>query len=157
MTPSPAAWSIAFRDLPAPDFADAAFAVLPEGATTDPAAWATTLFDRRTVPAWVAAAMAARNLLVPLLGIRPPTGSPFEVREVTGHEALLGFDDRHLDFRVGVAVDPLAGLVRVVTTVRLKGWRGRLYFAPVRVAHPVVVQSMLHHARERLTPREGPR
>jgi hypothetical protein len=151
------AWSVAFRDLPEPHFADAAFAVLPEGATTDPAAWATTLFDRRTVPAWVAAAMAVRQLLVPLLGIRPASGSPFEVREVTGQEALLGFDDRHLDFRVGVAVDPADRLVRVVTTVRLKGWRGRLYFAPVQVVHPVVVQSMLRRARTRLTPPGSPR
>jgi hypothetical protein len=147
--------SLAFRDLPAPDFADAAFVVLPHGATTDPAVWARALFDSRSAPAWVAAIMGLRELLVPLLGIpRAPAGA-FAVKEVTGGEAVLGIDDRHLDFRVGVGVDVDEGLVRVVTAVRLKGRRGRMYFGPVRLVHPWVVQSMLRRASRGLTPSPG--
>lgn len=46
-------------------------------------------------------------------------------------------------------------LVRVTTTVRLHGWRGRLYFAPVRLVHPIVVGAMIRGANrafERGTP-----
>lgn len=57
----------------------------------------------------------------------------------------------HLDFRCGVGVDLDARLVRVTTAVRLKNRRGRLYFAPVRLVHPIVVMAMLRKTRRRLT------
>jgi hypothetical protein len=142
----------AFKDVPAPDFADVHVAVLPAGAPADPAVWARRMFSGRATPAWVKAAMGVRALLVPFLGIPRVPGDPFAVRRVTGEEALLGFDDRHLDFRVGVGVDAAARLVRVTTAVRFNGWRGRLYFVPVRLLHPVVVQSMLSRAQRLLDP-----
>lgn len=100
------------------------------------------------MPRWVVAAMAIRQLLVPLMGISRAPRDVFQVVRVEGDEALLSFDDRHLDFRVGVGVDRATGLVRVVTAVRLKGWRGRLYFAPVQLAHPIVVHSMLKRTQK---------
>ena len=63
---------------------------------------------------------------------------------------LIAADDTHLDFRCAVAVDRSARLVRVTTTVRLHGWRGRVYFAPVRLLHPVVIQAMVQKAGKRL-------
>jgi hypothetical protein len=69
---------------------------------------------------------------------------------VDGDEALLSFDDKHLDFRAGVGVNSETRLVRVVTAVRLKGWRGRLYFTPVRLAHPIVMHSMLRRSQKLL-------
>lgn len=147
----PQFWSLALVDIPRPDYADMSVGVLPAHATTDPAAWARSMFSIRAMPRWVIAAMGIRELLVPLVGI-PRAGSDdvFAVREVRGDEALLSRDDRHLDFRVGVGVDATNRLVRVVTTVRLKGWRGRLYFLPVRVLHPLVVQSMLKRTAKML-------
>ena len=53
-------------------------------------------------------------------------------------------------FRVGVGVDAQGGLVRVTTVVRLKGWRGRLYFLPVRLLHSMVVHALLRAACQRL-------
>jgi hypothetical protein len=153
--PQSAFWSIAFADIPAPDYADAIIGVLPDGAPLDPADWARTLFSIAAMPRWVAAAMGVRQLLVPVLGIpRAPRGA-FAVRRVEGGEALLGFDDMHLDFRVAVGVDQATRLVRIVTAVRLKGWRGRLYFAPVRLGHPAVVQAMLRRS-QRLLAGESP-
>jgi hypothetical protein len=147
---TPSFWSIAFDDLPAPDFADVSVGLLPSGAPTDPSVWAAHLFAIRTMPRWIVAAMGLRQILVPLLGVpRAPHGA-FAVRRVNGDEALLSFDDRHLDFRVGVGVDAGTRLVRVVTAVRLKGWRGRIYFAPVRLAHPIVVRSMLRRTQRLL-------
>lgn len=143
-------WSLALRDIPHPDFADAAIASLPEGTPTDPEIWAREAFSVSGMPRWVVAALAARQLLVPLLGIPEAPDDTFAVRERVGDEVLISADDRHLDFRCAVAVDSVARLLRVTTAVRLHGWRGRLYFAPVRLLHPVVVQAMIRRAGRRL-------
>jgi uncharacterized protein DUF2867 len=143
-------WSLALRDISDPDFADAAIVPLPPGATTDPRVWAEEMFRLRTLPAWVAAALAVRQAVVPLLGIRRAPRDTFAIREQVGDEVLIAADDTHLDFRCAVAVDRSARLVRVTTTVRLHGWRGRVYFAPVRLLHPVVVQAMIRKAGARL-------
>lgn len=145
-------WSLALRDVPAPDYADAVIAPLPPGAPTDPAVWARAVFSPAAMPRWVLAALALRQVFVPLLRIPPAPRDTFAVDEVAGDEALVAHDDVHLDFRCGVAVDAQARLVRVTTAVRLHGWRGRLYFAVVRPVHPVVVTAMLRRARRRLTP-----
>ncbi len=148
-------WSLALRDFP-PDYADTTIIRLPAGAPTDPRTWATTTFSLRTMPGWVRGALGLRQLLAPLIGVPRAPRSTFEVGEVladaTGGEALIVADDRHLDFRCGVAVDASAGLVSVTTNVRLHNRRGRLYFLPVRVLHPVVVRSMLHRAAHVLAP-----
>lgn len=140
------AWSLALRDIPRPDYADATIAPLPHGAPTDPAVWARRMFSLHVMPRWVAAALVARQLLAPMLGIPRAADDTFAIREQAGDEVLMVADDRHLDFRCAVAVDPAARLVRVTTTVRLHGWRGRVYFAPVRVMHPVVVRAMIKKA-----------
>ena len=143
-------WSLALRDIPEPDFADAAIVSLPAGAPLDPRVWAEEIFRLRTMPAWITAALAVRQAVVPLLGIRRAPRDTFAVREQVGDEVLIAADDTHLDFRCAVAVDRSARLVRVTTTVRLHGWRGRVYFAPVRLLHAVVVQAMIKNASERL-------
>lgn len=151
-----AGWSLALRDF-TPDYADAAIAALPEGAPTDPEQWARTVFGLRSMPAWVRAALVLRQAVAPLVGAARAPRDTFAVDEVRdgeagGGEALVSADDAHLDFRCGVAVDPAAGLVRVTTSVRMHNRRGRLYFLPVRVLHPLVVDSMLRRAVRTLTP-----
>ena len=141
--------SIALRDVPRPDYCDLRAVPLPSGASVDPAVWARAVFDVRRAPRWVAALLGLRQVLVPLIGVPPAPRRVFAVREVVGEEALLAFDDRHLDFRVGVGVDADRGLLRVVTTVRLHGWRGRVYLAPVRLLHPVVTDALVRAAVRR--------
>lgn len=148
---SPTFWSLALVDIPDPDYADMSIGVLPAHATADPAAWARSLFSLRTMPRWILLALGARQLLSPLIGVPRSPRDIFYVRRVEGEEALLSADDRHLDFRVGVGVDEAHGLVRVITTVRLKGWRGRLYFWPVRIVHPIIVRSMLRRSQRLLS------
>ncbi|GAB2654678.1 DUF2867 domain-containing protein [Prescottella soli] len=149
----PSFWSLALEDIPRPDFVDVVAAPLPPGATDDPRVWAETVFAVGSSPIWIRLAFAVRQLLVPLIGVPRGGRDIFAVSRVQDGEALISVDDRHLDFRAGVAVDAEAGLVRVTTVVRLRGWRGRVYFAPVRVVHPVVVMSMLRRACTRLAPR----
>lgn len=148
--PEPLFRSRVFDDIPSPDYADMAIAPIPAGATLDPEQWALAVFDVRSMPLWLRGAMGARQALAPLIGVRRAGRDIFDVHSVRGEEALLKADEPHLDFRVGVGVDAERRLVRVVTAVRLKGWRGRVYFAPVRLAHPLVVESMLRRASRRL-------
>lgn len=146
----PAFRSAALEDVPTPDYVDMFAVSLPQSATRDPEVWAETLFSQRSIPRWVQVLLGLRQLVVPLIGLRPAPDNVFAVRSVAGDEALISADDRHLDFRCGIGVDAELGLVRVTTVVRLKGWRGRLYFAPVRVIHPFVVTSMLRRAARHL-------
>ena len=141
-----ASWSLALRDIPTPDYADAIIVPLPPGTPTDPVVWAHRLFSLRTMPGWVVGALAARQALVRLLGIPQAATDVFAIREQHDDEVLLAADDRHLDFRCAVAVDQAARLLRVTTTVRLHGRRGRVYFLPIRVLHPVVVRAMIRAA-----------
>lgn len=147
--------SLALHDIPVPDFAEAIIVPLPPGATTDPRVWAGSIFSVTSAPGWVKALFGVREIAVRVLGIPPAPRDVFDVREVLGEEALIATDDRHLDFRVGVAVDVDAGLVRVTTVVRLHGWRGRLYFAPVRYLHQPVLRAMLGRALRRSTHRRS--
>jgi hypothetical protein len=103
------------------------------------------------MPGWVIGLMGLRQAVVGLIGASRATAGVFTVAEVRGEEALISTDDRHLDFRCGVAYDAGARLLRVTTSVRLKGWRGRLYFFPVRLLHPLVVHAMMARAIRRLT------
>ncbi len=75
------------------------------------------------------------------------------MRRVVGDEALIEYADAHLTFRCGVGVDAAASVVRVTTIVTFNDWRGRLYFTPVSLAHPLVVHAMLRRARRVLATR----
>jgi hypothetical protein len=146
--------SMALESIPVPDYADVIVLPVPAGQRdwpTDPKVWAEALFSLKSMPGWVIALMGLRQALVGLVGIRRAPANVFAVAEVRGEEALISTDDRHLDFRCGVAYDAGAGLLRVTTTVHLKGWRGRLYFASVRPLHPLVVRAMMARAIRRLT------
>lgn len=143
--------SLVFEDIPAPDFADVALRSFPPGSPIDPETWARAIFSVSLAPSWVRWLLGLRQMVSPLIGVRRAPSRVFDVRRVVGEEALIVADDRHLDFRVGVGVDPVARLVRVTTAVRLHGWRGRIYFAPVRLLHGPVVQAMMSRAVARIT------
>jgi hypothetical protein len=148
----PSVASAALHELDSPDYADICLVPLPPGAPADPETWARAIFDVRALPRWVAGLMAVRQALVGLIGIRRGDASVFDIHDRLHDEVLIRADERHLDMRVGVGVDPDARLVWTTTAVVLHGWRGRLYFAPVRALHPLVVRSMMHAAARRLTP-----
>ncbi len=145
--------SLAFDDIPTPDFADVGIKPLPDGSPLDPATWAREVFSVASAPIWVRLLLGLRQLVSPMIGVRRASAGVFHVDRVVGEEALIAADDRHLDFRVGVAVDPRGRMLRVTTAVRLHGWRGRVYFAPVRLLHGPVVQAMMARAISRMSPR----
>jgi hypothetical protein len=140
--------SLVFVDIPRPDYADVAIMTVPEGVDGDPAKLARAVFAVASMPPPVRALFAVRQLAVRLIGVPPAPREIFAVSQVVGCEALIAADDVHLDFRAGVAVQD--GLLRVTTAVRLKGWRGRVYFAPVRLAHPIITRAMMRSAIARM-------
>ena len=148
--PEPQFSSLALDAIPEPDFADVHVVPLPSGASTDPRFWAARVFDIASTPVWVIALMGVRQAVVGLIGVRPGSQHAFDVARVVGEEALIDTDDRHLRFCCGVAVDAERSLLRVTTTVKLKGWRGRVYFIPVSVLHGPVVRAMMTKAIRRV-------
>lgn len=120
-----------------------------ERASTDPVEWAHRLFQ--DPPARVAAVLALRDRAVALVGLRPTSPSTFDVLQRTEREALVGMDDRHLDFRASVVCHPHG--VDVTTFVQIHNRLGRLYLLPVRVLHSLVVRRMLGRAAAHLDPR----
>lgn len=145
--------SAALDAIPRPDWADVVVVSLPAGASADPSLWAREIFSLRSAPAWVRALLRVRQVVAGLIGVRRASRSVFDAWDVTGDEALISVADSHLDFSVGVGVDSSRSLLSITTAVRFHGWRGRLYFVPVRFLHDPGTRSMATHAVRRLTRR----
>ena len=130
-----------------------------------------------SAPAWVDALMGARNRLVGRLGLKTgPMPSAlsgplqvgqylgmFQVRHLGPDLALMGEDDRHLDFRIFVRVDrptgPAAGAAQLVvsTWVRPHNWAGKTYLALVWPFHWLISKTMVRRLAGLLAQRHGPR
>ena len=66
----------------------------------------------------------------------------------TENEVILGEDDKHLNFRVSLILNPKGKKTEnkdliVSTTVEFNNWFGRLYFLPVRPFHKLIVPTIL--------------
>ncbi len=119
-------------------------------------------------PAWIVALLRLRNTLVRPFGLKTaPPGPPtpalpalqpgtviglFRVFARSDSEIILGDNDRHLDFRVGILrrVDGDQVMVTVSTVVCFHNWLGRLYFVPVRPFHRLIVPALMRRAAARL-------
>lgn len=106
-------------------------------------------------PGWVDSLMLARDRIVGIFGLKTAgprqvmPQAPFRVGQQLGvfrilhlapGEAVLGEDDRHLDFRVSLLVD--AGQLRVSTLVRPHNVFGWLYLAIVLPFHHLISSVM---------------
>ena len=138
--PVPAPMSAAYRLMPQPDWAATTTVAVADGSARDPEEWAGAIFSVGSTRNWVKVLFGAREVVARLLRI-PGQASMFAVREVRDGEAIIDTDDRHLRFVAGVRADDR--LLHVTTAVELKGWRGQLYFLPVRFLHDQVTRSMM--------------
>ena len=115
-------------------------------------------------PRWVRALMNMRNAIVEPLGLKTP--SPRDVRRTntigtfpilrqSAQRVVLGFNDKHLDFRVIVDVAHGSDGSRVTgtTLVRTHNLLGRVYLAAIKPFHRVIVRAML---KQVLPPRLPP-
>lgn len=113
-------------------------------------------------PRWVRSLMAVRDGVVSLVGLKTSKGlvargregkvGIFPVRSHTATEVVLGEDDKHLDFRVWVHVEPQGSGCRVTasTVVRTHNRLGRVYLATIMPFHRLLSRQMLSRALRRL-------
>lgn len=140
------------------DLADAYAIGLPQGTTHD--IETLTRFMLGEQAPWLRLLMGVRDAAVVGFGIktsrrlRQASGSDgvariyiFRVYEITRDEAILGDDDKHLDFRV--SVQRRSGDIVVTTVVHCHNLLGRLYLALITPFHRLVVKSMLRRAARR--------
>lgn len=130
-------------------------------------------------PKWVEKLFALRNNIVAGLGLKTDgdmsdreqklanfTCEPneqmglFKVFAKTEHEVILGENDKHLDFRVSLLLQPQTNdttkkALTISTTVVFHNGLGRLYFLPVRPFHKLIVPTMLKGIITTLETRRG--
>ncbi len=102
-------------------------------------------------PAWISSLMSLRNRVVSFFGLRTvelaagTSAGGFPVLSSTREQTVLGFDDRHLDFRIVVDLEEKGNrqLVTVTTIVRRKNMFGRLYLLVVGPFHRRIVPATM--------------
>lgn len=118
-------------------------------------------------PKWVGRLFILRNKIVSIFGLKASGNITdreqqlenfkcepgeqlglFKVFATTENEVILGEDDKHLNFRVSLILNPTEKKTEkkdliVSTTVEFNNWLGRLYFIPVRPFHKLIVPTML--------------
>jgi len=136
-------------------FADA-FSVVVDDPALDARRAAEKAF--RHSPPWFVGLMAVRNHVMARFGVKTPVPASidddgtiglFPIIAETPDRLVMGFDDKHLDFR-GI-IDVAAGIkgrrVTLTTLVRTHNPLGRAYLATVLPFHRIVVRSMLRQVR----------
>lgn len=134
--------------LPTADWFDR-YEIRLDGPMLTPRAAADRLFG--DPPGWVTALMSLRNRIVGLAGLRGVSiaagdeAGGFPILEEGRERCVLGFDDRHLDFRIVVetGMKAGAGMLGVTTLVRRHNRFGRLYIAIVAPFHRLIVTTSL--------------
>lgn len=131
------------------DYADAWSTVIYDGEIDDPIEWAHSLLSLKP---WVINLLRIRNALVRPLGLETkPEGiisyTFFPMLDQDDHEVVLGFDDTHLNFRVGITTKNQRAVM--TTTVTINNTLGRIYWAVIRWFHPLIVASGLRNAQIR--------
>jgi hypothetical protein len=98
------------------------------------------------LPRWAHWLMSVRNAIVELFGLKAGRADAyFPVLWETESEIITGLSDRHLDFRVSILKDPMAGTVSFTTIVHFNNLWGRLYFVPVCPFHKLLVKTLLRN------------
>ena len=97
-------------------------------------------------PKWVKALLVLRNLVTLPLGLKPATKSTdrvgiFPVASENAEEIIMGFDDRHLDFRVALRVQD--GMAYGATWVHRNNLLGRLYLIVVLPFHILIMRNAM--------------
>ncbi|MBP2237609.1 hypothetical protein J2Z31_004132 [Sinorhizobium kostiense] len=120
---------------------------------------------RRTLgsaPRWVRNLLALRNRLMAPFGLKAAipaaAGGLVGAFPIVGEgerETVLGFDDRHLDFRIVVDVrdgPAESQVIGITTLVRRKNLLGYLYLAAVTPFHKAIVPTLLAEVNARYEP-----
>ena len=121
--------------LPGYDFADAYAAPVGDGVDATEAA-------RRAFaapPRWVAGLIALRDRLIGPFGLKPAPSAGFPVILDLPGLVVMGFDDRHLDFRIVVTV--AFGVATLTTIVRRRNLLGSAYLLAILPFHRLIARA----------------
>jgi hypothetical protein len=118
-------------------------------------------------PKWVDKLFGFRNKVVSVLGLKTSVETTnrqeqldnfkceageqlglFKVFSSTESEVILGEDDKHLNFRISLFIEPHKTEkgkknLTIATVAEFNNWFGRLYFLPVKPFHKLIVPAML--------------
>ncbi|WP_138429985.1 DUF2867 domain-containing protein [Fodinibius saliphilus] len=130
-------------------------------------------------PKWITNLFSLRNTIVSVFGLKTPvkvnnrerilnnfTCDPgeqiglFKVINKTDSEIILGEDDKHLNFRVSMLIEPYKKKSQkrkliITTTVSFHNWLGRIYFLPVKPFHRLIVPTMLQSTIQNLAKQDN--
>jgi uncharacterized protein DUF2867 len=136
-------------------FADA-FRIDVDGADLD-ARQAAVLITSRS-PSWVEALTCLRNMIVAPFGLKTSGETEIPRRETIGlfpvlaetpDRMIMGFNDKHLDFRVVVDVVPPGSVpsqqVTLTTLVKTHNLFGRIYLATITPFHRRIAPALLRN------------
>ena len=144
--------------LPGAEFSDAYRLVIDEP-DIDAITAARRVMER--APGWIRGLMSMRNRIVALWGLKSAQLAlherqdesarvgAFPVISRASERVVLGFDDKHLDFRIVVdvaKVDASHSRITATTLVRTRNLLGRAYLAIVLPFHRIIVRTMLYQA-----------
>ena len=104
------------------------------------------------MPLWMRVLMGMRNRLGRLVGLKPAPKGGFPVVRESSDQVILGFDDKHLDFRLVVDVVEMDSgtTVTATTLVRLHNLFGRAYLTAIMPFHRAIVRTMLKGMAEKI-------
>ena len=115
-------------------------------------------------PAWMNAALIARNRVASLIGLKAPSaqellhGTPrhdyavgerigtWPIHTLTETELIAGLDDKHLDFRLSILIGAESRSVVVSTVCNVHNAFGKLYLLFVIPFHKWGVQLLIRRA-----------
>ncbi len=143
-------------ELPHPDLAEAdwadSYSVRLDRTDLDPMQVTTDLMGR--APKWITALLGIRNRIVGLFGLKSAelalTGQDriggFPVVQHDQERVVLGFNDKHLDFRIIVSIEQEGAEhqhVSLTTLVKRHNLFGRIYILVVTPFHKLIVKTFL--------------
>ena len=132
-----APYADAERVLPGYQFADAFKVPAPHG--IDAIEGTRLAFARE--PLWIRTLMGLRNRLGRVVGLRPAPASGFPIVSQSPEQVVLGFDDKHLDFRIVSSV--AGGFITLTTIVRWHNVWGRAYLTAIMPFHRAIAARLL--------------
>lgn len=150
----PATW------LPGAQFTDA-YRLEVDGQNLDAREAAMRMMAR--APRWVDALLVLRNVIVAPFGLKTSGAAKRMPRDIIGifpvvsetpERLVVGFNDKHLDFRVVLDVATLGQRqsVTATTLVLTHNWLGRTYLRIIMPFHRRVVRAMLRQVAQRQAP-----
>ena len=97
-------------------------------------------------PLWVTWLMKIRNIAVTPFGLRTDLGEGetigfFPIVQRNDTEIILGFDDKHLDFRISILTD--GNHAYGATWVRRHNRLGRMYLALIMPFHVLIMRNAI--------------